>query len=238
VDEDRKSGPDRGGDSLSQPDAAGEPSREGPATLPRSLRRRLDRCADEFLEECGSSAPRTLAPVRSRWSMAQLVIPWSLSFVLFCVAVAGWWPRLFEPEAHAVASSVSQWQAARARDRMLDDMPRVGHWAWEGGGAHGTGDVVWDNERQHGFLRLQGFAPNDPNAARYQLWIFDAGRDDRYPVDGGVFDVPAGRDVVVIPVKPALRVSRPAAFAVTVERPDGAVVSNREQVVAIAHTDL
>ena len=237
MDEDRKSGPDRGGDSLSQPDAAGEPSREGPDSLPHSLRRRLDRCADDYLEQCGLSAPRTSPPARSRWSAAQLVIPWSLSFVLFCVAVAGWWPRLFEPEAVAVASMASQWRAALGRERMLEDVPRVGQWAWEGDGAHGTGDVVWDNERQHGFLRLQGFAPNDPHAVRYQLWIFDAGRDDRYPVDGGVFDVPAGRDVVVIPVKPAVRVLRPAAFAVTVEKPAGAVVSSREQVVAIAHTD-
>jgi Anti-sigma-K factor rskA len=183
------------------------------------------------------SAPRASGPGGSRWSAAQLVIPWTLSFVLLCVAVAGWWPRLLEPETVAVASTTSQWRAALGRDRMLADVPRVGHWTWEGDGAHGTGDVVWDNERQRGFLRLQGLAPNDPHAGRYQLWIFDAGRDDRYPVDGGVFDVPAGRDVVVIPIKPAVRVSRPAAFAVTVERPDGAVVSNREQVVAIAHTD-
>jgi hypothetical protein len=165
------------------------------------------------------------------------VIPWSLSFVFFCLAVAGWWPRLIDPEAVAVASIASQWRAAMGREKMLESVPRVGHWAWEGDGSHGSGDVVWDNGRQRGFLRLQGFAPNDPHVVRYQLWIFDAGRDDRYPVDGGIFDVPAGRDVVVIPVNPAVRVSRPVAFAVTVEKPGGAVVSTREQVVAIAHTD-
>lgn len=237
MDEDRKSGPDRGGDSLSEPEAAGEPSRESPTTLPSSLRRRLDRCADEYLEQCGLGEPIASRQAQSRWPTAQVVIPWSLSFALFCIAVAGWWPRLVQPEAVAVASIAHQWRAAMGRERMLESVPRVGHWAWEGDGAHGTGDVVWDNERQQGFLRLQGFAPNDPHIVRYQLWIFDAGRDDRYPVDGGVFDVPAGRDVVVIPVKPAVRVSRPVAFAVTVERPGGAVVSTRDQVVAIAHTD-
>jgi len=180
------------------------------------------------------SVPGASRPTRSA---AQLIVPWSLSFIFFCIAVAGWWPRLVDPEAVAVASIASQWRAALGRERMLESVPRVGHWAWEGDGAHGSGDVVWDNERQHGFLRLQGFAANDPHAVRYQLWIFDAGRDDRYPVDGGVFDVPVGRDVVVIPVKPAVQVSRPAAFAVTVERPGGAVVSTRDQVVAIAHTD-
>ena len=61
------------------------------------------------------------------------------------------------------------------RQRMLETVPRVGHWTWEGDGTHGRGDVVWDNDRQHGFLQLQGFTPNDPHAVRYQLWIFDAG---------------------------------------------------------------
>ena len=236
MDEDRKSDPDRGGDSLSETEPAGERSREGPSALPRSLRRRLHRSADEYLEQCGLSVPGAARPTRARPTV-QLIVPWSLSFIFFCIAVAGWWPRLVDPEAVAVARIASQWRAALGRERMLEGVPRVGHWAWEGDGAHGSGDVVWDNERQHGFLRLQGFAANDPHAVRYQLWIFDAGRDDRYPVDGGVFDVPVGRDVVVIPVKPAVRVSRPAAFAVTVERPGGAVVSTRDQVVAIAHTD-
>lgn len=235
MDEDRKSGPDRGGDSLSQPEAAGEPPGEGSERdLPRSLRRQLDRCADEYLQQSGLAAPDASRAARSRWSVAQLAVPWCLALLFFCVAVAGWWPRLVDPEAITVAS---QWRATLGRERMLEGVPRVGHWLWEGDGAHGSGDVVWDNERQRGFLRLQGFSPNDPRVVRYQLWIFDAARDDRYPVDGGVFDVPAGRDVVVIPVKPAVRVSRPSAFAVTVERPGGAVVSTREQVVAIAHTD-
>jgi len=48
----------------------------------------------------------------------------------------------------------------------------------------GTGDVVWDRRAQRGFLLLRGFVPNDPARSRYQLWIFDGARDDRYPVDG------------------------------------------------------
>ena len=238
MDEDRKSGPDRGGDSLSQSEAAGEPPCEGgDSRLPQSLRRRLDRCADEYLAQCGSSQTGASGPARSRRLEARLVFPWALSFALFCVAVAGWWPRLIEPGSSAVAGIAGQWRAALGRERMLETVPRVGHWPWEGDGASGSGDVVWDNERQHGFLLLQGFAPNDPRVVRYQLWIFDAERDDRYPVDGGVFDVPPGHHKVVIPVKPAVRVSRPSAFAVTAEQPGGAVVSTREQVVAIAHTD-
>jgi len=96
-----------------------------------------------------------------------------------------------------------------------------------------TGDVVWDPATQRGFLHFTGLAANDPAVHQYQIWIFDAGRDKRYPVDGGVFDVPANAGDVVIPIRAALMVRKPAAFAVTVEKPGGAVVSGREHVVAL-----
>ena len=96
-----------------------------------------------------------------------------------------------------------------------------------------SGDVVWDPATQRGFLHLVGLAPNDPALRQYQLWIFDGGRDKRYPVDGGVFDVPANATEVVIPIRAALGVQKPAAFAVTVEKPGGVVVSGREHVVVL-----
>jgi anti-sigma-K factor RskA len=96
-----------------------------------------------------------------------------------------------------------------------------------------TGDVVWDPVTQRGFLHFAGLAPNDPAIHQYQIWIFDAGRDKRYPVDGGVFDVPANAGEVIIPIRAALMVRKPAAFAVTLEKPGGVVVSGREHVVAL-----
>ena len=99
-----------------------------------------------------------------------------------------------------------------------------------------TGDVVWDPVTQRGFLHFAGLAPNDPAVHQYQIWIFDAGRDKRYPVDGGVFDVPANASEVVIPIRASLMVRKPAAFAVTVEKPGGVVVSGREHVVALGQT--
>jgi len=96
-----------------------------------------------------------------------------------------------------------------------------------------SGDVVWDPATQRGFLHFTGLAANDPAVHQYQIWIFDAGRDKRYPVDGGVFDVPANAGDVVIPIRATLMVRKPAAFAVTVENPGGAVVSGREHVVAL-----
>jgi hypothetical protein len=96
-----------------------------------------------------------------------------------------------------------------------------------------TGDVVWDPVTQRGFLHFAGLAVNDPAVHQYQIWIFDAGRDKRYPVDGGVFDVPANSGEVLIPIRATLMVRKPAAFAVTVEKPGGVVVSGRERVVAL-----
>jgi len=96
-----------------------------------------------------------------------------------------------------------------------------------------SGDVVWDPVTQRGFIHLSGLAANDPKLRQYQLWIFDGGRDKRYPVDGGVFDVPTNATEVVIPIHAALPVLSAKAFAVTVEKPGGVVVSGREHVVVL-----
>ncbi len=96
----------------------------------------------------------------------------------------------------------------------------------------GKGEVVWDNAAQRGFMRFEGLAANDPTVTQYQLWIFDAQREEAHPVDGGVFDANGG--VVIVPIDAKIRVFEPTAFAVTVEKPGGVVVSKREKVVALA----
>jgi len=53
-------------------------------------------------------------------------------------------------------------------------------------------------------------------------------------VDGGVFDVPADATEVVVPIHAAIAVGAAQAFAVTVEKPGGVVVSAREHIVALA----
>ena len=78
-----------------------------------------------------------------------------------------------------------------------------------------------------------GIAKNERAKSVYQLWIFDKARDDRYPVDGGVFDIDADGDIVV-PIKAKLPVGEAALFAVTVEKPGGVVASSREHIVVTA----
>lgn len=111
------------------------------------------------------------------------------------------------------------------------------NWA-AGGDPTGSGvqgDVVWDAASQTGYMRFVGLRRNDPAFEQYQLWIFDAARDERYPVDGGVFDV-RGDGELVVPIRAALTVNRPRLFAITLERPGGVVVSDRSRVVVVART--
>jgi hypothetical protein len=98
------------------------------------------------------------------------------------------------------------------------------------------GDVVWDANSQTGYMRFQGLRRNDPNVEQYQLWIFDARRDERFPVDGGVFDVRNAPGDVVIRFAARLNVQVPLMFVVTVERRGGVVVSDRSRVAAVAHS--
>ena len=85
-------------------------------------------------------------------------------------------------------------------------------------------------------MRFTGLKVNDPTARQYQLWIIDAAREGENPVDGGVFDCNTSGEIV-IPIDAKLRVDRPAAFAITVEKPGGVVVSKQEQLFLLAAVD-
>jgi hypothetical protein len=86
------------------------------------------------------------------------------------------------------------------------------------------GEVLWNDRLQAGFLRFEGMPVNDPLRRQYQLWIVDPVRDSR-PVDGGVFDIAAADEVVIVPIRAKLAVDNPQLFAVTREKPGGVVVS-------------
>ncbi|MHC4939379.1 MAG: anti-sigma factor domain-containing protein [Planctomycetota bacterium] len=89
-----------------------------------------------------------------------------------------------------------------------------------------SGEVVWDEASQSGFMVLRGLPVNDPKVEQYQLWIVD-GREGHYkhPVDGGVFDCPSTGEVRV-PINAKLRVEKASTFVLTAEQPGGVVVSD------------
>ena len=59
-------------------------------------------------------------------------------------------------------------------------------------------------------------------------------RQNKYPVDGGVFDIDAASGDVVVAIRAALPVNTPTLFAITIEKPGGVVVSKREHLVLTA----
>jgi anti-sigma-K factor RskA len=109
---------------------------------------------------------------------------------------------------------------------------------WRAGGdaigAGVSGDVIWDADTQTGYLRFVGLRRNDRSTEQYQLWIFDGRRDPRFPVDGGVFDSPGQGEEVIVPIRAKLDVAAPQLFAITVEKPGGVVVSDRQRLVVLA----
>ncbi|MEL6870290.1 MAG: anti-sigma factor [Pseudomonadota bacterium] len=96
-----------------------------------------------------------------------------------------------------------------------------------------TGDVVWNNNEQTGFMRFVNMPANAPGVLQYQLWIVDPERDAN-PVDGGVFNITASNGEVLIPIDAKLDILSPAAFAITREQPGGVVVSEGPLVLVAA----
>jgi hypothetical protein len=215
--------------------------------LPPALAQRVARQAAEHfapLDRAREGAAPRVAP--SRAAKRTPAYGWLAAAACLVLAIFGWLrtppetqaPMAQAPPPAAIPAPIEKPAptAAEEREALLakPDSLKVTLAATKDPAAAGvSGDVVWDPATQRGFMHFSGLAANDPAVRQYQLWIFDAGRDKRYPVDGGVFDIPANAGEIVIPIRAALMVRKPAAFAVTVEKPGGAVVSGREHVLAL-----
>jgi anti-sigma-K factor RskA len=145
--------------------------------------------------------------------------------LLVALALYGWTNRAASP--------------AKLRERLLASAPDLVRAPWSPTqdplAGKLSGDVLWSSARQEGYMRFRSLASNDPKRQQFQLWIFDSTRADwqAKPVDGGVFDVGPGEEIVV-PIAAKLEVRRAALFAVTLEAPGGVVVSEREHLLAMA----
>ena len=151
---------------------------------------------------------------------------WLVAAAALLIAALGW---LRDPnESAASPGSAREQLLASASDVLRVDWSPLEDERFAG--VHG--DVVWSNAAQEGYMRLSGIPVNDPAEQQYQLWIVDPARDDE-PVDGGVFDVDASGELI-IPIDAKLRVVEPAAFALTLEKPGGVVVSAGPLLVVAA----
>jgi hypothetical protein len=181
--------------------------------------------------------PDSLAPkepgfdARRRNAMVSLAACTGALIAASLAWITGWRPfRLGAGSKTGTSKEARQALLARAHD--------VEQATWSPGpdasGKDVAGDIVWSGAAQQGFVRVAGLPVEDPASAQYQLWIFDAERDERYPVDGGVFDIPSVEHETIIPIRARIRVTRAVRFTITLEAPGGVVVSNREHVVAVA----
>ncbi|HZO12288.1 MAG TPA: anti-sigma factor [Polyangiaceae bacterium] len=203
--------------------------------LPEHLAQRIE------MQALQMRAPaRPVTPIKQKQKRS--VFPWLAAAACFAIAVAALiWsgrprPTALAPLPPAPEIELPKPTLAQQRKELLAAGAKPKTWTatTDSAALKASGDVVWDNDKQRGFMRFRGLAKNNPRESQYQLWIFDGARDDRYPVDGGVFDIDKETGDVIIAIDPKIRVREPTLFAVTVEKPGGVVVSNRERIVVTA----
>lgn len=213
--------------------------------MPESVRRRLDAAAAEFSAGTSNVSQLSAAVARPREGKPSASkssgFAWFAAAASIVLAIAAWVPRLDYQQSPQVdlLSQASQDYRTLTDERqklLASSKPLLKEWSAteDPAGTAVKGDVVWDPVTQTGYMRFTGLPANDPGTLQYQLWIFDETRDERYPVDGGVFNIPSGDGEVVVPILAKLPVRTPKLFAVTIERPGGVVVSSRERIVVVA----
>lgn len=197
-----------------------------------SLHREMAAAADSLRSTNASLTlpPPSRRPIARFWSSP--VLGWSAAAAAIVVAAFAWRGSPATPQGFATQ-----------RQQFVSATRDVGVWNWvdfahpvtqEAPEISGVkGDVVWSSAKQEGFLRLTGLPQNARQVERYQLWIIDKrGLEQR--VNAGLFD--STGDETIVHFKPELNVDGPVIFAVTIEPPEGVVVSSLKRRVCAAVT--
>jgi anti-sigma-K factor RskA len=202
--------------------------------LPEHLRIKILENSERFLiSESAEELQKTFTfePKRSNWSW----LGWAFAAVA-CVALAFTWSttNVNAPPQNPVIEALN---ATQLRQRLIDTDKNALLINWTKGNVKDlvevSGDLVWSDIKQSGYMRFKGLPINDKQKECYQLWIFDETQDEKTPIDGGVFDVNSDGETIV-PITAKLKVKNPKLFAVTVEKPGGVVVSKREKIPVLA----
>ncbi len=196
--------------------------------LPAHLRGRLLALArDQQIiasQHSAASGPASrLQPAERTGPSPATTFAWFVAAASLLLAVWAWWPKIVPPHEPSPAEQLAALLKTNPLEAKLAD-PTTGQ---------PRGEIVWSQLEQQGYMRLKGLVANDPKRQQYQLWIFDEQQDDKYPIDGGVFDVDRATGEVLVPIHSKLRVSKAKMFAITVEKPGGVVVSDRKRIVAL-----
>lgn len=220
--------------------------------LPPSLRARVLADAEQFFEsreikeesrQLGVATEPITAPAAKLFDWSWL--GWGLAAAACLVLALNLWMTRWQPPdeivktpAQPTVTPAPELSPAQKLEQFLAASPDVVRTSWSAPpnakeAKDVSGEVVWSNAKQQGFMRFRNLPANDPGESTYQLWIVDAERKEKYPVNGGTFDVSENREVIV-PINAELKIGKPAVFAVTKEKPGGVVVSTQEQFVAVA----
>lgn len=219
--------------------------------MPAHLRERCIGAARAVLSEApaGPVVPVT-APLRfsapRQPARSGLQVGWLAAAACLVVAVFGWLPRSSvsvptNPWINTTSGARTIFEERQAfieahADAIIWDFAK-----WGDEYANVEGDVVWDPASNVGYMRFKGLPANDPKRERYQLWIVDAARGTPLevpPVDGGLFDIGqgdgAGEGEWVVRFRARLPVEDVFGFGVTVESPEGVVISDQSRKAVIA----
>ena len=152
-------------------------------------------------------------------------------------AVAAILFAMLKPADVIVESEPTNLTAEKSDEEKLEDLRGIDEtldleWApQDDATVEGTsGRIVWNTGEQQGFMEINNLQQNDPTKFCYQLWIFD--EDQKHPIDGGVFNIT--KKSQLIPIDAKIDVSKVKMFAVTVEKPGGVVVSEKERIPLLA----
>lgn len=204
-------------------------------SMPSSLRAKIASDAPKYLTGMDSQSPvQGLVETRRSVGISRREqFAWFMTAASLLLAVGLW---VWASNKQSGLSPMTSLTLAQARADLIAQASDRIEVAWSSGttpfDAAVTGDVVWSNSLQKGFMRFVGMPINDRSLQQYQLWIIDPLRDEK-PIDGGVFDVTSEGEVIV-PIDAKLRVIAPAAFAVTIEKPGGVVVSDQKRLPLLA----
>lgn len=215
-------------------------SNQLPEEFTEQLRLKIIRDADQHVGRqaapATSEAPSAKPSPRpgDGWSLREkwFGLVTAASLLIALASVSGWFQK---PESLPTAAE----QLAEIRQAGWPDL-RVAKWTNptnDPASVDASGEVVWSDTRQEGYMVIRDLEINDPLASQYQLWIFDSARDDALPVDGGVFDINQDGELV-IPINAKLSISEATMFAVTIETPGGVVQSKRERLPLLAKVEL
>lgn len=162
-------------------------------------------------------------------------VAWLAAAAALALAISGWWLFL------GSRSPISEGVVPPDREAFIASASGVRQASWgdwddpEIAGV--TGDAVWSDSAQSGFVRFENL-PRLDETEQYQLWIVDErGLEDENGqsarISGAIFDA-AGDGETIVRVNPSIPVRGAAAFAVTIEEAGGVWASDMSRRVVIA----